>query len=303
MYLYILIIFCILLASFYFYPGFSSIAKESLNFSYKSTFYQTTMKEALDIQMTKSPKDTNNFSKIAKKRDVAYYMNPNNFIQFSPYDDHLAIDKVIITASNSLNVRKGPATSYDVVGYVYNGDIYDVLERKDGWCNIDFNVTSGWISSSYTQILDLITSEEISFKTIKILSDNVNVRNKNNSSSDILTQVNKDEIYISLENSDGWYKINTDEHEGWVNCQHVESINNVPREMYQFLILSENFGVSSEDLDEELLGKGILEGLGQAFLDASIEYNINEIYLLSHALHETGHGTSSLSTGDRKSVV
>src|SRR5690606_31074225 len=47
----------------------------------------------------------------------------------------------------------------------------------------------------------------------------------------------------------------------------------------------------------ELNGKGILSGRGQAFIDASKKYNINEIYLISHAYLETNRGKSPLSTG------
>lgn len=36
---------------------------------------------------------------------------------------------------------------------------------------------------------------------------------------------------------------------------------------------------------------------GQAFLDASMTYGINDLYLPSHAFLETGHGTSVLANG------
>ena len=67
---------------------------------------------------------------------------------------------------------------------------------------------------------------------------------------------------------------------------------------YQFLVLSGSAHTTSTELNTKVLqGKGILEGRGQAFIDASKKYDINEIYLLSHALLETGHGTSNLSKG------
>lgn len=66
---------------------------------------------------------------------------------------------------------------------------------------------------------------------------------------------------------------------------------------YQFLDLSHSNGVSAESLNRFLEGKGILEGMGQAFVDAANENGISEVYLVAHACLETGNGTSTLSTG------
>ncbi len=56
-------------------------------------------------------------------------------------------------------------------------------------------------------------------------------------------------------------------------------------------------GVTPQDLNNMLKGKGILEGKGETFLKAAKKSNINPIYLVSHALLETGNGTSKLATG------
>lgn len=66
---------------------------------------------------------------------------------------------------------------------------------------------------------------------------------------------------------------------------------------YQFLDLSSSNGVTADELNKFLEGKGILEGMGQAFVDAAKEYNLSEVYLVAHACLETGNGTSQLATG------
>ncbi|MCM3550332.1 SH3 domain-containing protein [Alkalihalobacillus clausii] len=66
----------------------------------------------------------------------------------------------------------------------------------------------------------------------------------------------------------------------------------------QFLNLSSSAGLSAEAINSQLLSdKGILQGQGQAFINASKLYGVNEIYLISHALLETGNGKSQLATG------
>lgn len=65
---------------------------------------------------------------------------------------------------------------------------------------------------------------------------------------------------------------------------------------YYFLVLN-YMEVSAEDLNTLLKGKGVLDGKGGVFLKAAKENDVNPIYLVSHALLETGNGTSKLSNG------
>nr|WP_272507440.1 glucosaminidase domain-containing protein [Clostridium aestuarii] len=66
---------------------------------------------------------------------------------------------------------------------------------------------------------------------------------------------------------------------------------------YQFLNLNYMEGVKVEELNEILKDKGVLEGKGEVFLKAAKESDVNPIYLISHALLETGNGKSKLATG------
>lgn len=66
---------------------------------------------------------------------------------------------------------------------------------------------------------------------------------------------------------------------------------------FQFLVLNAPLGVDVGTLNEQLAGRGMLAGQGQAFSDAAYRYNVNEAYLISHAIHETGNGTSDLAQG------
>ncbi|NUH85491.1 SH3-like domain-containing protein [Bacillus firmus] len=66
----------------------------------------------------------------------------------------------------------------------------------------------------------------------------------------------------------------------------------------QFLKLSQSANVNVNEVNSKILyGKGILSGQAQAFVDAGRTYGVNEIYLISHALLETGNGTSILANG------
>ncbi|RAK49242.1 hypothetical protein BHX94_07785 [Macrococcoides bohemicum] len=91
------------------------------------------------------------------------------------------------------------------------------------------------------------------------------------------------------------------------NMDTKDALNN-PVLKYQFLDLGQSEGISAKHLNKLLAGKGILENQGAAFAAAAKQFKINEVYLIAHALVETGHGTSRLSNGlgiskDNKKIV
>ncbi len=67
---------------------------------------------------------------------------------------------------------------------------------------------------------------------------------------------------------------------------------------YMFLKLTYSEGIQAYQLNNVLKGKGVLDGKGQAFIEAGRRANVNPIYLVAHALLETGNGTSALAGGE-----
>src|SRR5699024_9464581 len=69
---------------------------------------------------------------------------------------------------------------------------------------------------------------------------------------------------------------------------------------YQFLVLSQPAGTKAKDVNKKILnGKGILDGKADAFIEAGKKHKINELYLISHSVLETGHGSSKLAKGQK----
>ena len=98
-----------------------------------------------------------------------------------------------------------------------------------------------------------------------------------------------------------WYQI-----AGWMNAlssdvgYYVNPANfakGTP-EYFQFLKLSESAGLNVDEVNNKILsGKGILQGKASSFIEAGTKLGINEVYLISHALLETGNGGSLLAKG------
>ncbi len=91
-----------------------------------------------------------------------------------------------------------------------------------------------------------------------------------------------------------WRRASVSDIEPYVNPSNFSQDSQA---FYQFLDLSKSAGTSASTLNGVLQDSGTLTGQGQAFINAANQYNVNEIYLLAHAIHETGHGKSILARG------
>jgi mannosyl-glycoprotein endo-beta-N-acetylglucosaminidase len=110
----------------------------------------------------------------------------------------------------------------------------------------------------------------------------------------------------STSGQDGWIWYQIRYNKTWVNASPADieyylNPNNFSpntNSFFQFLKLSESAGLDAQELNEKILfDKGALRGMGQAFINAGNTHRVNEIYLISHALLETGNGMSSLARG------
>lgn len=77
----------------------------------------------------------------------------------------------------------------------------------------------------------------------------------------------------------------------------VETILQDEKQVYQFLNLSEYQGVEEKRVHQMLKKKGNLEQYTSQFLDAAKKEQVNEVYLISHAVLETGNNKSKLAKG------
>ncbi|TCN22628.1 mannosyl-glycoprotein endo-beta-N-acetylglucosaminidase [Mesobacillus foraminis] len=113
-------------------------------------------------------------------------------------------------------------------------------------------------------------------------------------------------ILSKVKGSDGydWYAVQYDR--AWVNASPEDVRNsldpdthvNNPVTSLQFLKLSESTNLDQFEVNEKILtGKGSLAGHAATFLAAGAKHGVNDVYLISHALLETGNGTSQLAQG------
>ncbi|MBS4536518.1 SH3 domain-containing protein, partial [Clostridium sp. D2Q-14] len=268
-----------------------------LNVREKATTSSNIVDKVLEGEVYTIVDEKNGWYKIQTKYALGWIHG--GYVKTSYKAKEESLTKMEVTAS-VLNVRESGTTNSSVIDQVLKGQTYTPIEEKNGWYKIKTSKVTGWVHGGY---LKKATSNTVSrgetgnYYSIRVDTPVLNVRSNPSVEGTLLTQVKSNEIYIVLDELDGWYKIKSNGITGWVSGDYTKSSNQAPKEMYQFLVLSGNSGLSANQLNNILKGKGILEGKGQAFIDASKKYNVNEIYLISHVLLETGNGKSSLATG------
>ncbi|MGN7312462.1 N-acetylglucosaminidase [Alkalicoccobacillus gibsonii] len=127
----------------------------------------------------------------------------------------------------------------------------------------------------------------------------LNVRSGPGTSYPVVDQLSNGKRLSIRGTSGSWYQL------FWVDAKKQDIIyyldpNNFINDkvqQFQFLDLAKTSGASETALNNYLRGKGILAGQGKAFIDAGRTHGINDVYLLSHALLETGNGSSTLAKG------
>ncbi|ARK32201.1 peptidoglycan-binding protein [Halalkalibacter krulwichiae] len=161
----------------------------------------------------------------------------------------------------------------------------DLTGGSDKWYEVRYN---GKTLYAHAPLMNVVA---------KTTANNVAIREAANGSSHAYSFVRSGTSLNVTSLGATWHQISFTT---WRNAKQEDFIpymdpNNHDR--FQHLVLSSSAGVSAEQLNRLLTGKGVLQGLGQAFIDAGASHSVNEVYLISHALLETGHGASSLATG------
>ncbi|MEH7275471.1 SH3 domain-containing protein, partial [Neobacillus vireti] len=254
--------------------------------TYVTNNYNMTLNNALNMQMKVTPQTD-------KYRDAPAYVS-------SQYINVFNAGKI---SGSSVNLRTSPDTVSKIAANVGNGTIFKLLdnnvtgEQVSGstkWYKIEYNGEILYVHSS------LATAN---LRMGQVTEGPLNIRADKSATSHIYSSVKAGTLLTILEeDKSGWYRVS------WGSWRNAKSADVLPyldptkfindeKQRFQFMSLTKTSGVSKETLNKYLVGKGILEGQGQAFIDAGIKYGINEVYLMAHTLLETGHGTSTLAKG------
>jgi beta-N-acetylglucosaminidase/uncharacterized protein YjdB len=251
-----------------------------------TNYYNISLNDALNMQMKVTPQTD-------KYRHATAYVS-NQYIS--------VFNGGSITGS-SVNLRTSPTTSGTVYVNVGKGTLFKVLDNSVSGDNV--SGSTKWYKIEYKGKILYVHSSlaNVNLRLGQATVDYLSIRAEKSSGSHIYATVMKDTLLnIIEENNSGWHTVSIGD---WRNAKSSDVLSyldpikfiNDEKQKFQFMDLTKTSGVSTQALNQYLVGKGILAGQGKAFIDAGYKYGINEVYLMAHTLLETGHGTSTLAKG------
>ena len=123
-----------------------------------------------------------------------------------------------VRVSSSLNVRSAANTGAPIVGRLSNGTQISILGNSNGWYQISYNGTTGWVSGQYITV----SSASIQTGTVSVsASSYLNVRSAANTGAPIIGRLSSGAQVSILSNSNGWVQISYNGTTGWVYGQYI----------------------------------------------------------------------------------
>ncbi|WP_424475200.1 SH3 domain-containing protein [Oceanobacillus kimchii] len=242
------------------------------------TTYDITIERALEIQM-------NQLQQTDKYRNSPAYIHAN----------YVNITESGVITGDGVRLRTAANFNNNIKHTVNSGTRVEILGEVTGatyqgstkWYRIKYNNSTLYVHSSLANPNGLTG----------VTNADVNVRASESTSSHKYGVISGGTQVNIVNRRGNWVQI---QYNTWRNPTEqdvLDYLNPDNHDIFQHLILSESVRVSASSLNNVLQGMGILAGRGQAFIDAGNQHRVNEVYLISHALLETGNGTSDLARG------
>ena len=132
--------------------------------------------------------------------------------------EELPVIKTGVT-TNSMNVRKGPSTSYSILGKLSSGTKVEIVEvdKNTGWYKIKYKDGYAYISYKYVKI-------ELPVIKTGVTTNSMNVRKGPSTSYSILGKLSsgtKVEI-VEVDKATGWYKIKYGNGYAYISYKYVK---------------------------------------------------------------------------------
>lgn len=124
-----------------------------------------------------------------------------------------------IVLTNSLRVRSGPGTSYEVTGSINQGDKVEILKQNGDWLEVQTPIGNGWVSKDY---IETDKEKETEILTGKITASSLNVRKAPSLNSDVLGQIKKEETVPVYSEKNEWVEIGFQSERAWISREYIK---------------------------------------------------------------------------------
>lgn len=199
---------------------------------------------------------------VSAHSENAYATEHKNSNQLEENNQTRSVKKgQVINVSTNLRIRKSPSTSSDVVGYLTNGEVFNIDGKEGSWYKINANGKVGYIHGDYVKEVSgnsnsnnsgsnssLDTSLSGKKGTVVNVSTSLRVRQSPSTNSSVVGSLRGGQTFEIKGKSGSWYYINANGTTGYIHGDYVQVGESS----------SNNGGQSSENnsgMDTSLAGK------------------------------------------------
>ena len=126
---------------------------------------------------------------------------------------------------DDVNLRKKANTQSDILITLSSGTTVSILDKKDGWYQVNYNGQKGYMSADY--VVSKTSASDLKGYA-KVTTDALNMRSAPDTGSDVVTLVYQD-AYVKLKGFDnGWYKVSYDDHTGYMSGDFLDPVAKKP---------------------------------------------------------------------------
>ena len=197
-----------------------------------------------------------------------------------------------------VNVRINPGIDNSVNFVLKRGDEVEILAKEDYWVNIRYNNKEGWIQDS--ALIEKKASVKNYLKSgpsnkVKMLTNNMNLRQEANTKSSVLQVVKKGESVNLIEEGSDWSKVSYNGKIGYISTRFLTNkpANASTSQPGKLRVVANNLSIrkSANSFSEKLLdlNKGdIVEFISSSDGWYKVSFNGYLGYVSSYYLKDTG---------------
>lgn len=157
------------------------------------------------------------------------YFDYDSFIQSEGYNGFTqsSDNRLAICAGDSVNIRKGASTAFEVIGTALYGEEFEVKKfyNKD-WIEIEYNDETAFVYADYFNILDVEDANEedtnyVVKEYVICTGSVVNIRAEANTKCEILGQAVNGDEFLFIEDLDEWLKIEYNGEEAYIYAAYT----------------------------------------------------------------------------------
>ena len=137
----------------------------------------------------------------------------------------------VINITSSLRIRSGASTNTSTIGYLYEGNTFDIIGKSGDWYKIKTNGKTGYIYGEYVEVLgsnnngnnnnNNDNSNNGKMGQVKNVTSSLRIRSGAGTNHSVVGYLSNGDKFKILEKSGSWYKINGNGNVGYVHSDYV----------------------------------------------------------------------------------